>query len=201
VSATQNNAAPVDDGAVPEDPPVVAQEAADPDPYVTSLKREIAERDARLVEAEEKVRHYAQSVDKVRTEYQASRDRMQRENERNAAREKVKLVSGLLGVLESLDRSLASAKGEANGSFVAGVELIRNQLDAALSALGLVRFDPVGELFDPNRHQAVTSMAVTDATQVGRVLHCVSAGVMVGDEVVRAASVVVGQGVDAGEVH
>ena len=65
-------------------PPVAAAE----DPYITSLKREIAERDARLTEMDEKVRYYAQSVDKVRTEYQASRERMQRENERNAAREK-----------------------------------------------------------------------------------------------------------------
>ena len=189
--------------APPEDAPEAGgQDAADPDPYVISLKREIAERDSRLAEAEEKVRFYAASVDKVRSEYQASRERMQRENERNAAREKVKLVGGLLGVLDSLDRSLESAKGgEVNGSFVAGVELIRNQLDSALSALGLVRFDAVGEAFDPNRHQAVTSMPVTDPAQAGRVLHCVAAGVMVGEEVVRAASVVVGQGVASEDVH
>ncbi len=172
------------------------------DPYITSLKREIAERDARLTEMDDKVRHYAQSVDKVRTEYQASRERMQRESERNTAREKVKLVSGLLGVLDSLDRSLESAKGgDVNSSFLDGVQLIRSQLESALSGLGLVRFDAIGEAFDPNRHQAVTSMAVTDPAQAGRVLHCVAAGVLVGDEVVRAATVVVGQGTATDDVH
>ena len=185
-----------------DDPGQNAPEAPSEDPYVTSLKREIAERDVRLAEADEKVRHYAQTVDKVRTEYQASRERMQRENERNAAREKVKLVSGLLGVLDSLDRSLESAKGaDVGSSFVAGVQLIRSQLEGALSGLGLVRFDAVGEAFDPNRHQAVTSLPVTDPAQAGRVLHCVAAGVLVGEEVIRAASVVVGQGTASDDVH
>ncbi len=172
------------------------------DPYVTSLKREIAERDTRLTEADEKVRFYAASVDKVRTEYQASRERMQREAERNSAREKVKLVGGLLGVLDSLDRSLESKKGhDGSDPFVAGVQLIRSQFETALSGLGLVRFDAVGEAFDPNRHQAVTSMAVADPAQAGRVLHCLAAGVLVGDEVVRAATVVVGQGTASEDVH
>lgn len=178
--------------------------SADPpeDPYVTRLKRDIAERDGRLAEADEKVRHYAQSADKMRAEYLASRDRMARENERNAAREKVKLVGGLLDVLDSLDRSLESTKGgDVNSSFVAGVQLIRSQLEGALTALGLVRFDGLGEAFDPNRHQAVTSVPVTDPAQAGRVLHCVAAGVLVGDEVVRAASVVVGQGTASEDVH
>ncbi len=171
------------------------------DPYITGLKREIAERDARLAEMDEKVRHYAQSVDKVRTEYQASRERMQRENERNAAREKVKLVGGLLGVLDSLDRSLESKKAADGDPFVAGVQLIRSQFESALTTLGLTRFDAIGEAFDPNRHQAVTSMPVTDPAQAGRVLHCVAAGVLVGDEVVRAATVVVGQGSASDDVH
>lgn len=193
-----------------EDPSVEASRPADADPVVetvtedpaiVALKREIAERDARLADMDEKVRHYAQTVDKLRTEFNASRDRMQRENERNAAREKVKLVGGLLSVLDSLDRSLESKKGQDADPFVAGVQLIRSQFENALSGLGLQRFDGVGEAFDPNRHQAVTSMPVTDPAQAGRVLHCVAAGVQVGEEVVRAATVVVGQGAADQAVH
>ncbi len=192
--------AQLDPSGVPSDGD--ASDQPPEDPYVVRLKRDIAERDSRLAEAEEKVRHYAQSADKMRTEYQASRERVQRENERNAAREKLKLVGGLLEVLDSLDRSLDSAKGgEVNSSFVAGVQLIRSQLEGALTGLGLVRFDGLGESFDPNRHQAVTSVPVTDPAQAGRVLHCVAAGVLVGDEVVRAASVVVGQGTASEDVH
>lgn len=190
-------------------PPDASEAGLDPaaddppgeDPYVTSLKREIAERDHRMAELDEKVRHYAQTVDKVRTEFQAARERMQRENERNAAREKLKLVTGLLGVLDSLDRSLESQKANQADPFVAGVQLIRSQFESALSGLGLVRFDGLGEVFDPNRHQAVTSMPVTDPAQAGRVVHCVAAGVLVGEEVVRAATVVVGQGTAAEDVH
>ncbi len=190
-----------DEPAEPTEHVSAASAAPAEDPYVTGLKREIAERDSRLAEMDEKVRHYAQAVDKVRTEYQAARERIQRENERNAAREKLKLVGGLLGVLDSLDRSLESKKAADGDAFVAGVQLIRSQFEAALTGLGLTRFDAVGEAFDPNRHQAVTSVPVTDPAQAGRVLHCVAAGVQVGEEVVRAASVVVGQGSASDDVH
>ena len=188
--------------AVPDvEPAEVGSPAAPPeDPYVVGLKREIAERELRLGELEAQVRHYAQSFDKARTEYEASRERMQRENKRNATHEKVKLVSGLLGVLDSFDRSLASVKNqEPTAAFVDGVLLIRAQFEGALAGLGLVRFDGVGEPFDPTRHQAVTSMPVADPAQAGRVVACVGAGVLVGDEVVRAASVVVGQSAAAAD--
>ena len=171
------------------------------DPAITALKREVAERDLRIADLDAQVRHYAQSYDKARTEFQATQERQKREAERNASREKVKLVGGLLGVLDSLDRSLDSVKsGDPTRAFVDGVQLIRSQLEGALSGLGLVRFDGVGEVFDPNRHQAVTSMPVTDPGLAGRVIHSVAAGVLVGDEVIRAASVVVGEGT-AVETH
>lgn len=170
-------------------------------PAITSLKRDVAERDVRIADLDAQVRHYAQSYDKARTEFTATQERQKREAERNAAREKVKLVGGLLGVLDSLDLSLQSVKsGEPTRAFVDGVQLIRTQFEGALSGLGLQRFDGVGEIFDPNRHQAVTSMPVTDPAQAGRVIHSVAAGVLVGDEVVRAATVVVGAG-SAGETH
>ena len=71
--------------------------------------------------------------------------------------------------------------------------MIRTQFEAALATLGLQRFDGMGERFDPERHQAVTSVPVTDPTQDGRVIQSLSAGAVIGDEVVRAATVVVGQ--------
>lgn len=201
---------PANSEAAPQETPeenaraeeVTANIPAAEDPYVAGLKREIAEKDARIADLDAQVRHYAQAYDKARTEFQAIRERTQREAERNASHAKVKLVGGLLSVLDSLDRSLESVKNqEPTQAFVGGVQLIRSQFENALSGLGMSRFDGVGEVFDPNRHQAVTSLAVTDPAQVGRVVHSVAAGVLVGDEVVRAATVVVGQGVDPGEVH
>jgi len=164
------------------------------DPQRDKLTKRIAELEARVAELQEQTRHYAQMYDKARVEFTAAQGRIQRENERNAKREQVKMVGGLLGVLDTLDRSLDSVKsGQIGPAFVEGVQIIRQQFDAALTGLGLQRFDGIGEAFDPARHQAVTSMPVLDEALHDHVVQSLAAGVVVGDEIVRVASVIVGR--------
>lgn len=160
----------------------------------TKLASQLADAERRLKDADEQVRQYAGAFDKAKREFDAAKDRIAREYERNMKRDQTKAVSGLIGVLDTLDRSLESVKGKDGDAFVDGVRIIRNQFDAALGAMGLLRFDGLGEIFDPERHQAVTTMAVADPAQAGRVIHSVAAGCIFGDEVVRPAMVVVGQG-------
>src|SRR5438477_585174 len=50
-----------------------------------------------------------------------------------------------------------------------------------------------GEPFDAERHEAVTTAAVTDPAQDGLIVAVVREGYAIGDEVLRPASVVVGQ--------
>jgi molecular chaperone GrpE len=172
--------------------------ALDPDQLAAdneALRRKVADLDARLRTADEQVRHYANAYDKARGEFNAAKDRIARENERNVRRDQVKLVSGLLTVLDSLDRSLQSLNGgEVPGQgFVDGVRLIRLQFERTLQGLGLERFDGVGEVFDPARHQAVASLPVAEPAQDGKVIQGLSAGARIGDEVVRPATVIVGK--------
>lgn len=185
-----------DDGQTgPEQPPIEAEPVVSvADPEVEALRKKIAELEAQVEQLQGQTRHYAQAYDRARNEFAAARDRMQRETERTLKRDQAKAVSGLLGVLDSLDRSLESVRSQAAGQgFVDGVQVIRSQFEAALSELGLQRFDGVGEVFDPNRHQALTTMPVTDPAQDGRVVHGVASGAVVADEVVRPATVVVGK--------
>lgn len=149
----------------------------------------------RAADATEKTRFYAQQYDKARQEYAAVTERLKREQERAIKRELTKAVTGLLGVLDTFDTSVNSVKGGAaiGPSFVEGLQMIQTQFGQALAAMGLTRFDGVGEPFDPNRHQAVTTMNVLDPAQDNVVVHSVSAGAVLGDEVVRPATVVVGK--------
>lgn len=156
--------------------------------------QQLADAGRRARDAEDQMRQYAVAFDKAKTEFAAAKDRMAREYERNLKRDQTKAVSGLLGVLDTLDRSLESVRtGPVGEAFVDGVKMIRSQFEAALQSMGLERFDGLGEPFDPARHQAVTTMPVLDPEQDGRVVHSVSAGCMFGDEVVRPAVVVVGK--------
>lgn len=179
-----------EDEAAPA-PEVVSEQ---PHPEVVRLQAQVAELQAKLDAAESQTRHFAQQFDRARTEYAASRERMQRENERRQKREQAEVVKGLLDVLDTLDRSLDSVRNQPPGqAFVDGVQMIRHQFEQALLALGLKRFDGLGEVFDPERHQALTMMPVLDRAQDNLVLHSMASGVLVGDEVMRVAQVVVGK--------
>lgn len=162
---------------------------------VAELEQKLAEAQRRADDASEQTRGYAAAFDKARLEFNAAKERMAREHERSLKRDQVKAVAGLLSVLDNLDRSLESAKPGAPvaESFVDGVRIIRQQLDQSLASMGLVRFDGLGERFDPLRHQAITTMAVASEAQDNAVVHSVSAGCLFGDEVVRPATVVVGK--------
>lgn len=161
---------------------------------VASLESQLSEAAQRAQADAEQVRSYAAAYDKAKAEFAAARERQAREYERNLKRDQVKAVSGLLTVLDTLDRSLQSVQsGQVGDAFVDGVRMIRSQFEQALGAMGLQRFDGMGETFDPTRHEAVTTMNVVDPSQDGKVVHVVAAGCMLGDEVVRPASVVVGK--------
>ncbi|HAN32206.1 MAG TPA: nucleotide exchange factor GrpE [Myxococcales bacterium] len=166
----------------------------DPEPVVELSPEQvrIEELESEVEALGETLRSYAERADRMRAEFEASKSRIEREHARNLQGDKVKAVTGLLGVLDSLDQALANAPSS-EPAFVDGMNLIRQEFETALSGLGLSRFDPSGELFDPERHEALTVMAVPDESQNNRVVHVMKQGALVGEKVVRAASVVVGK--------
>ena len=78
-------------------------------------------------------------------------------------------------------------------AFAKGVRIVRNQFLAALEALGLERFDPSGEPFDPTCHEAVSVVPAASAEEDQRVQHVLRSGYRQGEHVLRPAMVVVGR--------
>lgn len=74
------------------------------------------------------------------------------ENVRVTANEN--LINDLLPVIDNFERSLQSAA--ADSSFAVGVKMIFDQLLNCLGEYGLEVIDSVGNLFDPNLHEAVS---------------------------------------------
>jgi molecular chaperone GrpE len=94
------------------------------------------------------------------------------------------VLSGLLPVLDDIDR--AREHGEVEGGFKA----VADSLERIVGSLGLTKFGAKGEEFDPNLHEALMhghSSEVTTTT-IDVVTH---AGYRIGDRVVRAAKVTV----------
>src|SRR3954471_299086 len=99
----------------------------------------------------------------------------------------------LLPALDDFERALAHAEAEepdAEHHLTKGIRLVQQQMVNALQRAGIEPFSPLGEKFDPHLHEAVASKPIEDA-ESGTVIEVYQAGYRLGDDVLRAAKVVV----------
>jgi len=121
-------------------------------------------------------------------ELEAAKGRVERDAKLVASETRKQLVSELLPVLDSVDRAIAAGEPTA----VAGMQLVRRQLEAVLRGYGVERIDATGHTFDPQLHDAVATVPVADAEQNRHVLDQVAPGYRFNGALLRPAKVVVG---------
>jgi molecular chaperone GrpE len=100
------------------------------------------------------------------------------------------VIRKMLPVLDDLERSLAHRPE--NDSWADGMELIARKFRSVLEAEGVTRIDAVGQPFDPNFHEAISSEPNEDV-ESGHVIEVVQNGYMLGERVIRPAMVRVAQ--------
>lgn len=99
----------------------------------------------------------------------------------------------LLPVHDSLDLARGVDLGQGTDvvkKVVEGLDLTLRLIDAAFQKFGIVAVNPVGEKFDPERHQAM-SMVETDEVPPNHVLKVVQRGYLLNNRLLRPAMVMV----------
>jgi len=127
------------------------------------------------------------------------RKRARRDAAAGEARGISKLAKQLLPALDNLDRALAHVDSDAaqpevaghDAQLVEGLRIVHREIHAALSQAGIEAYDPTGEQFDPHAHEALTQQPAPEGTPAGTILAVYQAGYRRGDDVLRAAKVVV----------
>ena len=184
------------------DPEVAPQPAAPagPGPEVSAeqpSEAEVASELEALVAKAEKADEYLALAQRTQADFENYRKRTTREAKAAQERGAVKLALALLPAIDNLDRALAHADdvvgdGADNGaaSLVAGLKHVHADVIAALGNVGIERYSPEGEPFDPQYHEAVAQQPVEGA-QPGVVIEVFQRGYRMGDNIVRPARVVV----------
>jgi molecular chaperone GrpE len=106
-----------------------------------------------------------------------------------------KLLEDLLPALDNLGLGLAAAK-QANADLKAlagGVELVQQQLKAVLANHGLKEINPVGLVFDPHQHEALSHQP-SDTVKAEHVLTVVRTGYTLNGRLLRPAAVIISSG-------
>jgi molecular chaperone GrpE len=97
----------------------------------------------------------------------------------------------LLAVKDSLEAALASETSSVE-NLRSGTELTLKQLVAAFEKSTLAEINPLGEKFDPHRHQAIS--VVASEQEPNTVVTVLQKGYLLADRVLRPALVVVAKG-------
>jgi molecular chaperone GrpE len=134
---------------------------------------------------------YLELAQRTRADFDNYRKRVAKETEGAHARGKAELARELLPVVDNLERALEAA-GADPGSLAKGVSLVHDELRAKLEDAGVEAYDPVGERFDPELHEALSTRAEQD-TDPGHVLETVEKGYRLNGQVLRPARVVVSE--------
>jgi molecular chaperone GrpE len=149
---------------------------------VDALTRQLDEYETRLAEMREVML-------RERAELENQRKRLQRDLEQARRFANEKLLSELLPVLDNLERGLA-VEGADYGALRGGVELTLRELTRVAEANGLKSVDPIGQPFDPERHQAM-SLVESAEHQPSTVVAVMQKGYVLNDRLLRPALVAV----------
>ena len=104
------------------------------------------------------------------------------------------VISKLLTVLDDFDRALHAMTGTQDVDAVKeGVELVNNKFRKILENEGLKEMSVMGEVFDADFQEAITTIPAPSEEMKNKVIDVVEKGYTLNDKVIRFAKVVIGK--------
>ncbi len=174
----------------PQDPSS-ATTAGDGDPGLANAQAsEVDTLHAALAAAETKAAEYYDALLRAKAETDNARRRAQEDVAKAHKFGIENFAEALLPVMDSLQAALADTTSDI-AKLREGVGLTQKQLQAALERNRLVALNPVGEKFDPHRHQAISQVPAPEGTAPNHVVTVLQTGWTLADRVLRPALVTV----------
>ena len=178
-----------EDRAAPEVSPAEASAGQEEQ----SVERDL---DALLADAEAKRDEYLDLAKRTKADFENFRKRMTADVQAAAVRGKVQMARDVVPVLDDLERALQAAgldpEGDAEDGLAHGVILVFRGLRETLTRNGIEAVDPKGDKFDPNQHEALSTMPIEGA-ESGVVVEVMQKGYRHEDQLIRPARVVVSE--------
>lgn len=105
-----------------------------------------------------------------------------------------RVLSDMLPLADDFDRAMqALHESEDREAMLEGMDLIYSKFIGFLNQHGVKEMNAVGEPFDADRFEAVTTVPVQDEAQKGTVIDCIQKGYEMNDKIIRYPKVIVGE--------
>ncbi|MFQ6370227.1 nucleotide exchange factor GrpE [Shewanella sp. YIC-542] len=167
---------------------------------LTQANFRIEELEQALSEAQAKVQEQQDSVVRAAAEVENMRRRAALDVEKAHKFALEKFVNELLPVIDNMERALVGADkaDESTKAMFEGVELTLKSLLSAVAKFGVQPVEPLGEAFNPDKHQAI-GMQPSAEYPANSVMLVMQKGYTLNERLLRPAMVMVskGEGVDA----
>ncbi len=191
---------PVRDESVEDAEATGATPVADADGSEEAVERDI---DDLVSQVRAERDEYLDLAQRTKADFDNYRRRMTAETAAAAERGRLDVVAGIIEAIDNLERvmenegvALQSALdgGFPDGAAVSlqGVIVAYRDLHATLRRVNVEAYDPSGEVFDPNLHEALQAIPA-DGVDSGVVVEVMQRGYRAGEQVIRPARVVVSQ--------
>ena len=105
-----------------------------------------------------------------------------------------RVLLDIIGLTDDFERGLESLhKTQDREAMLAGMDLIYAKFVAFLKQHGITEIETVGQPFDPDSFEAVTTIPAPEESQKGTVLDCIQKGYRLNDKIIRFPKVIVGE--------
>lgn len=151
------------------------------------------ELEEQLTLAEQKAHENWEKSVRVAAELENVRRRAQRDVEQAHRYGLEKFIDSLLPIVDSLEQAMLLAGQEKSEAMHEGLELTMKLFLDVLKKHGVEQLNPVGDVFNPQNHEAM-SMQESDDAKPNTVLTVFQRGYKLNDRIIRPARVVVAKG-------
>jgi molecular chaperone GrpE len=147
---------------------------------------------AKLAASEKEKMEYLSGWQRAKADMVNANRRHDEERARFSKMAQDDLIIEILPALDGFDMAMGNKESweKVDAAWRVGVEYIRTQLTSALSRVGVEAVRPLGQSFDPAKHDSVGTVAGKE----GEVIEVLQAGYVRGDVVIRPAIVKTGDG-------
>lgn len=139
----------------------------------------------RLKEVEAKAKEYLDGWQRTQAEFVNTKRRDEEAKADFFKFASADLVYQLLAVLDSFELSLPHGNKE--------LEVVYKQFLSILKSNGLEEINPMGEGFDPKKHESIGTIDVEDSGQDHKILEVIQKGYILSGKIIRPAKVKIGQ--------
>ena len=153
-----------------------------------------AEAEDPLTAAKAEAQRFRDQLLRTAADFDNFRKRSRRDQEDAAKKGKESAVKELLPVFDNLERALQSSERAPDvKAVIDGLKLVMRQFGQSLEKMGIKRVQTVGHPFDPSQHEAIQHVESAEHPP-GVITAEVQAGYLLGEQLLRAAMVVVSKG-------